>query len=755
MRGTRVLAGALCLGFLIVGAVARMGGASTPPTAVLTASSATPDMNKIKHVVIVMQENRSFDEYFGMYPGADGFTLDQSGTPTNCAPDPRTHECVPVFHDTDDIDRGGPHSATAAERDVDGGKMDGFIASWLHACQPTNPNCGGGKPVPDVMGYRLRSDIPNYWAYADNFTLFDHMFTPAASWSLPEHLYMVSDWSARCSRPGDASSCENDVSTPYLHVGPDGKPPSYAWTDLTYLLDKGSVPWGYYVFDGTEPDCEDPGEISCIPAPQSSKTGSIWNPLPQFSTVQDDHQTQNVQSIQHFVAAARAGTLPAVSWVVPSQPISDHPPASIAASQDYATYVINQVMQSADWSSTAIFFGWDDWGGFYDHVVPPTIDANGDGLRVPMMLISPYAKPGYIDHSTYTFDSTIRFIEDRFLGGARLDPTSDGRPDPRPTVRENAPTTGDLRNAFDFAQSPLPPLVLPTVSSGSQLAQPMPAIPPPAKQPKAVPISGPAPFAVHFDGSASSAPAGAIAGWRLNFGDGTAAAHGTGAPPSSIAHTYTSAGEYRAALAVTDDTGTSSKATQAILVSADTRPTAWIWGKPATAFSSANVTFDASQSQPGTWTLDFGDGAPALHGTGVPPSSVHHTYSTPGLYTATITVVDGQGASSVARANTLISTVRPPAVIPQVIKSITSDSAKPSARVYADGAPTTAYYEYGTTKDFGSQTPPQHVTRETGVAVIGTLTGLSPSTKYYYRLVASSSAGTVREATKSFMTRSQ
>ena len=118
-------------------------------------------------------------------------------------------------------------------------------------------------------------------------------------------------------------------------------------------------------------------------------------------------------------------------------------------------------MQGPDWTSTAIFLTWDDWGGFYDHVQPPSIDVNGYGLRVPFLLISPYAKRGYIDSQTLSFDAFNKFIEDDFLSGQRLDPRTDGRPDPRPTVREGDPQLGNLAGDFDFTQRPRPPLVLP------------------------------------------------------------------------------------------------------------------------------------------------------------------------------------------------------------------------------------------------------------------------------------------------------
>jgi phospholipase C len=236
-------------------------------------------------------------------------------------------------------------------------------------------------------------------------------------------------------------------------------PVNNAWTDITYLLHAHQVSWGYYVEDGTEPDCED-DSATCPQKPQSYKTPGIWNPLPLFTDVHQNGQLGNVQPVRNFLSSAKAGTLPAVSWVTPSQTNSEHPPASVHEGQAWVTNLINSIMSGPDWSSTAIFLSWDDWGGFYDHVVPPTVDGNGYGLRVPSMVISPYAKKGYIDHQTLSHDAFLKFIEDDFLGGARLDPATDGRPDPRPTVRETVPQLGNLANDFDFNQSPRKPLVL-------------------------------------------------------------------------------------------------------------------------------------------------------------------------------------------------------------------------------------------------------------------------------------------------------
>jgi len=177
--------------------------------------------------------------------------------------------------------------------------------------------------------------------------------------------------------------------------------------------------------------------------------------------VKADHQLGNIQSVDRFYAAAKSGHLPAVSWVVPSGAVSEHPPAPVSYGQSYVTSLINAVMSSPDWDSTAIFLAWDDWGGFYDHVVPPTVDQNGYGLRVPGIVISPYANRGYIDHQILSFDAYDKFIEDDFLNGQRIDPASDGRPDPRPDVRENEKILGNLISDFNFSQNPRPPVLLP------------------------------------------------------------------------------------------------------------------------------------------------------------------------------------------------------------------------------------------------------------------------------------------------------
>ncbi len=432
------------------------------------ALSVLTGIHKIQHVVVIMQENRSFDSYFGTYPGADGIPM-KNGVPSVCVPDPVTGQCVKPFYDPADKNLGGPHGQVNASADIDGGKMDGFIAQeekGLKTCtNVNNPDCTAGDGQPDVMGYHDARQIPNYWSYAENFVLQDHMFEPNASWSLPAHLFMVSEWSAKCANQ-DPMSCVNALQSPQSlgnNKNKNSQPvktPDYAWTDLTYLLFKSNISWAYYVADGTQPDCDD-DQMFCTAKPQNAGTPQIWNPLPYFETVHQDNQVGNIQTLDNFYTAAKDGKLPAVSWITPNGKSSEHPPALISVGQSYVTGLINAIMQGPDWNSTAIFLAWDDWGGFYDHVVPPSVDQNGYGLRVPGIVISPYAKKGFIDPQTLSFDAYVKFIEDDFLGSQRIDPATDGRPDPRPDVRENEPQLGNLVQDFDFNQAIRPPMVLP------------------------------------------------------------------------------------------------------------------------------------------------------------------------------------------------------------------------------------------------------------------------------------------------------
>jgi len=423
---------------------------------------------KLDHLIFIVQENRSFDHYFGTFPGADGIPM-RDGEPAVCVPNPYQAECQQPYHTTSPFQDGGPHGKIASDVSRNGGTMDGFIRAMPDkerscAGHPELARCArkaGPDGQPDVMSWHDATTIPNYWAYAENFVLQDQMFGPVDSWTLPAHLFLVSAWSAYCPDPSDPMSCRSDLfldEPGQLHRYGDA--PIYAWTDITYLLHREGVSWAYYVAPATcvERPCDLP-EGARI---GDGRTPSGKNPLPGFVTVQENRQLRNIRPWTDYYEAAAAGTLPSVSWVVPGNRNSEHPGSgtSIYRGQAHVTRLINAVMEGPAWERTAIFLTWDDWGGFYDHVDPPRVDENGYGLRVPAIMISPYAKAGTIDHQTLSFDAYLKLIEDRFLDGQRLDPETDGRPDPRPTVREEVDILGDLATEFDFDQEPLPPLIL-------------------------------------------------------------------------------------------------------------------------------------------------------------------------------------------------------------------------------------------------------------------------------------------------------
>ncbi len=624
------------------------------PTANLSTVALSPaqGIQKIKHVVVIFQENRSFDSYFGTYPGADGIPM-KNGVPTVCEPDPEAHKCVKPYHDTNDANVAGPHGEQDFDADYDNGKMDGFIAESeaQEASACNNPQgCGGPHGDTDVMGYHTAAEIPNYWDYAQNFTLLDHMFETNEGYSLPSHLGLVSLWSAFCSS-SNPMSCKSSLKPeqPQAH--------NYYWTDLTYLMFHFGVSWRYYVGTGADPDCKNDA-ATCEATSQTPQTANIWNPLPGFQDVKDDGQEADITSTASFYPAALQGTLPAVSWIIPSNAVSEHPNQKVSLGQSYVTGLINAVMEGPDWDSTAIILTYDEWGGFYDHVAPPrTTDGIGYGFRVPGIVISPYSRAGVIDHDVFSSDSIAKFIEDDFMSSARLDPATDGRPDSRPEVRENDPETSDLQSAFDFNQAPIPPLIL---RSGPPWG-PVAAV---DRSPNDT--NGTAPLTTNFDASTSVAGNTPIASWSLAFGDGTAPATGTGAPPSpTVSHTFTTAGTYTITLGVTDQDGLTNQATATVVVQppppvADLSAIPLSTGAPGASVGEAvgaTTQFATTgTTDPGgtlsSWKLDFGDSSTPASGSGAPPATVDHVYSFAGTYPVTLSVTDSNGATG--RASTVV-----------------------------------------------------------------------------------------------------
>jgi hypothetical protein len=221
----------------------------------------------------------------------------------------------------------------------------------------------------------------------------------------------------------------------------------------------------------------------------------VWNPPRLFTYVANQgapYLASHNPLADQFWLDVKNGTLPQVSWIIPNNYVSEHPWGNgITIGMEWVTSIVNAVMQSPYWNNTVIFVVWDDWGGFYDNAVPPIIDfadpltnlrtdygfVQGLGLRVPALTISPWVKPGLVDHQVLSFDSFATFTEDLFAGGARLDPVAMGVPDARPLVRDavtgvsypdgTTAQIGNLMNDFDFTQTPLPPLVLSTHIPGN------------------------------------------------------------------------------------------------------------------------------------------------------------------------------------------------------------------------------------------------------------------------------------------------
>lgn len=405
-------------------------------------AGAPAGLGKIKHFVFILQENRSFDSYFGTYPGADGL-------PSNvCLPDPVQHGCVAPYHDASVVNRGGPHDWDNAVGDVHGGAMDGFVAQSYQANGKNSPlpclggkgKCPTGQDPRDVMGWHDYREIPNYWNYARLYVLQDHLFAPVLSYTLPNRLYALAGQSGGQVRYANRSS-------------------RFTFRSIVDELTARGVDWKYYVTSGKQPDTTD-GHIVGVGSndDQNANTFSLFNPLPGFPRVENDPaQRARLVDTRQFYADARAGHLPSVSWIIPSDQVSEHPPSNIRTGMAYVTGLVNAVMASPDWESTAIFISYDEWGGFYDHVAPPRVDAYGYGVRVPGLVISPYARQGYVDHQVYSTEAWLRIVEERYGLSA---------------LTQRDARVGDMLAAFDFSQKPRPPVFLAATAQGSPYPHP-------------------------------------------------------------------------------------------------------------------------------------------------------------------------------------------------------------------------------------------------------------------------------------------
>ncbi len=396
--------------------VAGTAAAQTVPT-----NNVPAGFHKINHLIWIIQENHSFDNYFGTFPGADGIP---TGTCLSLLPG--SSRCVKPFHITAtnlpicDL----PHEWWAAHAAYNYGRMDGFV--WAEGTNYT-------------MGYYDQQDIPNYWAYARHYTLCDRYFSSFLGPSLQNHIYTV-------------AAQDGGITTPMPHTLEQVEralddPNGFSFPSVVTLFNKAHLDWKYYnetkpLPPGVSRDVDINDQF--YPDP---KRFWIWNPLPGFKAIRDNPADMaRLVALKEYFEDLRRGTLPQVAWIVPDTEDSEHAPEPIAQGMWYVTRLINALMQSPYWKDSAIVLTWDDYGGYYDHVEPPMVDAYGYGPRVPTIVISPYAKPGFISHETYDFTSVLKFIEERW----RL---------PYLTARDHYAL--DLRDCFDFNQKPTPPFVIP------------------------------------------------------------------------------------------------------------------------------------------------------------------------------------------------------------------------------------------------------------------------------------------------------
>ncbi|MDG6934189.1 MAG: hypothetical protein JRN68_05785 [Nitrososphaerota archaeon] len=404
-------------------------------------TALTPSISKdpLQHIIIIMQENRTFDNYFWTYPGQVGYN---SSLCIYINPSDTAEGCEKPQLSLDPALSGDlPHDWQSTWTSYSNGTLEGFLKA-------ANDN-------PAVMYYYNNQTIPNLWSYAEHYVLADEFFSSVKSYSQPNHWYMIAGAAPMVSifqgAAQEKKSCYNPVTKSltlatcsYINEAQDIE-------TMADELTAYGISWKYY-------DTPIQSGQTLSKAIISGKAFDYWNPLDaKNSTYTNPSFTNSMAAREQIFWDIGNGTLPQVSWVIPSAPISDHPPANITLGMWWITDVVNAVMQSKYWKNTAIIILWDDYGGFFDTVPPPTVDSYGLSFRVPALLISPYAKSGYLDHTIYDFESTLKFIEWQFN---------------LPPLGMRDANANNLLNAFDFSQNPLPPDVIPLTQQQLATIQP-------------------------------------------------------------------------------------------------------------------------------------------------------------------------------------------------------------------------------------------------------------------------------------------
>jgi phospholipase C len=395
------------------------------------AKATTPGtlQTPIQHVVVILKENRSFDNYFGSFPGAEGAT-------TALKSDGAT---VPLAETPDALPNDIRHRPATWKTAYDNGKMDGFDLE-------EGAYSSTGQPL--ALSQMLQSDIPNYWSYASRYALADHFFASWKGASFTNNLYSLAAqagiydptlngrsvyWNPHSTSTPALTywGCDDPADTLVQMINPTtGKTsqmfPCFNFPALPNTLAANGVSWHFY---------------------NTAGAGSVHDPLDALIPVRSDPAMwSQVVKAGRFFTDAKAGTLPSVSWIVGRQ--LEHPPSSTCKGENQSVTYVNAVMSNPElWSSTAIFIVWDEWGGFYDHVAPPQVDGISYGFRVPVIVISPYTQQGMssdggaINSTFYSNTSILKFIEDNWA---------------LPSLTPADAHANDMMDMFDFSPNATP-----------------------------------------------------------------------------------------------------------------------------------------------------------------------------------------------------------------------------------------------------------------------------------------------------------
>jgi phospholipase C len=407
-------------GILVVALAMLAVGLAAPSTGVAQDRREPQPKTPIKHLIVLMQENHSFDNYFGTYPGADGIP------PGTCMPvDPTETDdatCIKPFHLGNRAIKDLDHSQITFRRQYRDRQMDGFLHAFSEA----------GKDGMLTMGYYDDRDLPFYWSVADEYVLFDRFFSSASGGSVKNHMYWVA---------GAAGNKDDSI-------------PPEGWGDIPTIFDRlqeRGISWKFYVQN------YDPTITFRNRSNGDRGAQVVWVPLLAYARYLDDPELfQHIVPLEEYFTDLDQGTLPAVAYVVPSG-ASEHPPGSILAGQRFVKSLLNGLMKSSAWPNSAFLWTYDDWGGWYDHVPPPQVDEHGYGFRVPALLVSPYARKGFIDSTELDYTSILKFIEDNYA----LAP-----------LAERDARAISIVNAFDFSQPPRSPRIIPATRGEAPRPEP-------------------------------------------------------------------------------------------------------------------------------------------------------------------------------------------------------------------------------------------------------------------------------------------